>query len=78
MDQKQPAPTKDEWAAVGSEAAKASFDALIEQLRAAPRQPALRDQANAIRGWSTLDRVLVAVTIGALIALAVVHVAFWR
>jgi hypothetical protein len=63
-------------------AAKAAVDSLIQQLRAASGQPELqdraRDRAEAERWWLTFDRLLVAVVVWALIALAVVYVAFRR
>ena len=57
-------------------AAKAAVDALIEQLRAAPGQPALRDRSKRRRRWSTFDSLLVAVAVGLLLALAVIYVSF--
>jgi hypothetical protein len=55
----------------------AAADVLIKQLRAAPGQLELQDRANAVRGWSILDRVAVAAAVLALLALAVVYVAFF-
>jgi hypothetical protein len=81
MDEKRSAPTKgepDKPADADPVPSKAAIDALIKQLRAAPGQPALRDPADAMRGWSTFDRVLVAAAVLVLIALAVVYLAFWR
>jgi hypothetical protein len=78
MDEKRLAPPKDEWAHAEAVAAKASFDGLIQQLREAPGRPALQDRAKAKRGWSTFDRVLAAVAMWILCALAVVYVAYWR
>jgi hypothetical protein len=80
MDEKRSV-TKDEPhkpADTSPASAKAAVDALIKQLRAVPGQPALLDRADAIRGWSTFDRVLVAVAVLVLFALAVVYVALWR
>ena len=79
---KPPAPTKDEPVDADPAAAKASVDSLIQQLRAASGQPELRDRARdrakAMRWWSIFDSVLVAVVVWALIALAVVFVAYRR
>ena len=82
---KPPASTKDEpykLVDVNPASARASADSLIQQLRSASGQPELRDRARdrakAMRWWSIFDSVLVAVVVWALIALAVVFVAYRR
>ena len=80
MDKKPPEPTKDEQhrpADADPAAAKAAVDSSIQQLRAVPGQPALRDRAKATRGWSTFDRAVMVVAVWILFALAVVYVALW-
>ena len=78
MDKKPPAPRKDEPhkpADADPAAAKASIDSLTQQLRAAPGQPRSSQSDEVL---STFDSVLVAVVVWALIALAVVYVAYRR
>jgi hypothetical protein len=80
VDKKPPAPPEDEPykpADADPAAAKASFDALIQQLRATPGQPELQDRTKRMREWSTFDRALLAVAVFVLFALAVVYAAFW-
>jgi hypothetical protein len=80
VDKKPPALPEDEPykpADADPAAAKRSFDALIRQLRATPGQPELQDRTKTMREWSTFDRVLLAVAVLVLFALAVVYAAFW-